>query len=315
MFRAQDQRGRDDFVLQDLLVAVDIADKKVQSRDALDQPGLDLLPFISGNDARNEIEGENPFGSLVVIVDGERHAPAKEGQFHGGPPVLKILRRLLQESPGQKPVMRADVGPVSGEHFIEERFGFVRGRQDAHKFLRKRVRLAVSKSHAGEVTSCRQSRIGPSSRAIHIGRKTARTPRCQGFEIAGSRTELRPGFAFRRRLGARLRILPPDQPERLFRREETPLAGRDVEREVADGKPLQFQHLQRRAEFLVLQPAEKPPGCAVFPFVERDAQRDFRPTPPKGSADLARHRPSGVSTPRKAAATCPDVTFPRTQIS
>jgi hypothetical protein len=43
-----DLLGRDDAGLDDVLLVIDVVDEHVQRLDALDQPGLQLLPFAPG---------------------------------------------------------------------------------------------------------------------------------------------------------------------------------------------------------------------------------------------------------------------------
>ena len=60
-------------------VVIDVVQKQIQRRDSLDESAFDQVPFLRGNDARHEIERENAFGPLVVVVDGEGDALGEKG--------------------------------------------------------------------------------------------------------------------------------------------------------------------------------------------------------------------------------------------
>lgn len=80
MLRPEDVVWRDDPVLEDFLIVVDVVQEEIERRDALDQSLLDRLPLAVGNDARHQVEREDALGSLIVVVDREGDAPAHEGQ-------------------------------------------------------------------------------------------------------------------------------------------------------------------------------------------------------------------------------------------
>ena len=53
---------------------VDVLAEQVQRGHALDEPALDRLPLVGGDDARDEVEREDPLDAGVVAVDGEGDA-------------------------------------------------------------------------------------------------------------------------------------------------------------------------------------------------------------------------------------------------
>ena len=124
MLRPEDIVGRDDAVLEDLLIVVDVVQEEVERRDALDQPLLDPPPLAVGNDPRHQIKGEDALGSLIVIVDREGDAASHEGQIDRRllPTVLRLIKDL--EPLGDPSVVRPH-GRLVGEHFVKEVFGFV----------------------------------------------------------------------------------------------------------------------------------------------------------------------------------------------
>ena len=66
------------FFFEDALIVVDVLAEKVQGGDALDEAALDDVPFVGGDDARDEVEGENLFDAARVAVDGEGDALVAE---------------------------------------------------------------------------------------------------------------------------------------------------------------------------------------------------------------------------------------------
>ena len=55
--------GRDDARLQDLLAVVDVVEEAVQRRDPLAQPPLQLAPLVRRDDARDQVERDQPLGA------------------------------------------------------------------------------------------------------------------------------------------------------------------------------------------------------------------------------------------------------------
>ena len=53
---------------------IDVVQEKVERGDALGQAALDQVPFARRDDARDQVERENPLRSLVVVVDREGDA-------------------------------------------------------------------------------------------------------------------------------------------------------------------------------------------------------------------------------------------------
>ena len=112
---------------------INVVEKQVQRRDSLDESALDLVPFLGGNDARQQIERENAFRPLVVVVNREGNALAeKSGSGQGAFP-LKFLAVHFLEARQQFAVM----GPRhagSGKHFIKKIPDLIIGEEIAHKF-------------------------------------------------------------------------------------------------------------------------------------------------------------------------------------
>ncbi len=63
------QIGRDDTILKNLLVVINIIDKQIEGTDPLFQTYLQVLPFLRLNDSRNNIKRENLFSLIVITID------------------------------------------------------------------------------------------------------------------------------------------------------------------------------------------------------------------------------------------------------
>ena len=84
---------RDDAFLHDPLIVVDVVQEQIQRGDALDQSGLDVLPLSPRDDARQEIEGEDALGALVVVVDRKSDALVEKGLRSQRSACARVRRR------------------------------------------------------------------------------------------------------------------------------------------------------------------------------------------------------------------------------
>ncbi|MEY9790548.1 hypothetical protein ABIE77_005107 [Sinorhizobium fredii] len=73
---ARDSPGADDFLL-----VVDVVEEGVERNDPLFDALGEAAPFTAGNDAGNEIEGDELFGGISVSVDRESDARLAEDGF------------------------------------------------------------------------------------------------------------------------------------------------------------------------------------------------------------------------------------------
>ena len=101
---AEDQVGRDDAGLHDLARAVEVGQEHVQRLDPLDQARLELRPFVPRDQARHDVEGDQPLGRILVAVDREGDADAAEQQVGLSPPRLEQFRRDVIE-PARQPLV------------------------------------------------------------------------------------------------------------------------------------------------------------------------------------------------------------------
>ena len=65
-------------IAQDVLRMIDVVQKQIERGDALHEPALDQFPFLRRNDSRDQIERENPFRALVVVVNRKGDALLKK---------------------------------------------------------------------------------------------------------------------------------------------------------------------------------------------------------------------------------------------
>src|SRR5215831_14087572 len=77
----KNQIGRDDSILQDLLLAIDIVDKHIQRMNALTQTSIDRFPLISGHNPRDDVEWENLFRACLITINVEGNSRAEQSQF------------------------------------------------------------------------------------------------------------------------------------------------------------------------------------------------------------------------------------------
>ena len=71
--------GRDRAVGEDASRAVDVVDEGVDRSHPLLEPSREIVPFARGEDARDDVERDDPLGCFLVAIDGEGNAEASEG--------------------------------------------------------------------------------------------------------------------------------------------------------------------------------------------------------------------------------------------
>ena len=60
---------------------IDIVQEGVQGAGALADAPVQYTPFIGGEDARQQVEGNEPFGIAAFAIDGESDADAPENRL------------------------------------------------------------------------------------------------------------------------------------------------------------------------------------------------------------------------------------------
>ena len=83
--------------LEDLAPAVDVADIGVDRLDPLLEPGAQVVPFGGGQNARQDVERDQPLLRVGLAIDREGDADPAEQQFRLAPPVVEHVGRNLGE--------------------------------------------------------------------------------------------------------------------------------------------------------------------------------------------------------------------------
>ena len=117
MLRAVDHAARNDPVLEHAAIGIDVAKKEIERGNPLLQPGFDAGPFLGGYDARQKIRRNDPFGRLIVGIDGEGDALVEEGLFAGLLAAAQLFRVEFGKFFVQRRAMRPDRA-VGGEHLV-----------------------------------------------------------------------------------------------------------------------------------------------------------------------------------------------------
>ena len=76
---------------------VDVVHEAVQRPHALPQAALQLIHSSRRDDARDEVERNQPLGAVLFAVDGEGDADAVEQRIRLGALLRQPLRRLLAQ--------------------------------------------------------------------------------------------------------------------------------------------------------------------------------------------------------------------------
>lgn len=112
---------------------VDVVEEEVQRRDALRQAALEIFPFLSRDDARQQVEGENLLRPRLVAIDVERDALPEKRHVHRVPLQLERLRRQPLEVLAELAVVRARL-PALIQHLVEEPFVLVSRQHEIDSF-------------------------------------------------------------------------------------------------------------------------------------------------------------------------------------
>ncbi len=115
---------RDDLVLQDLLVVIDVVDESVEGMDALLESALDPFPFLGAHDPGNQVERENALGAGGVAVNVECDSQLQQQALGRALAAfeLPVLERL--DGFKQQAGLRARHS-VFVEHLVMETIGLV----------------------------------------------------------------------------------------------------------------------------------------------------------------------------------------------
>jgi hypothetical protein len=106
-------------VLENLLLVIDVVQEKIKRRAALNKPAFQKLPLPGRNDARHEVEREDPLGAARIAIHIERHTLAQERQVKCVSLRSKLIRRQSRKGVPQSLIMRQDAAR-GVEHLIEK---------------------------------------------------------------------------------------------------------------------------------------------------------------------------------------------------
>ena len=67
-------------VVEDAAFVIKVFKEEIQSGDALGESFFDARPFCVGDDAWQQVVGENAFGAFGAAVDGQGDALVQEGE-------------------------------------------------------------------------------------------------------------------------------------------------------------------------------------------------------------------------------------------
>ena len=185
--RAEDEVGRHDPGLEDLLAVVDVGEEEVERAEPLLEAALDHLPLVGRHDPGHEVEREDAVGAGVVAVDREPDALRQEEGVGDPDPLSELGGAHRREALREQPVMRPRPARTF-EHLIEERSEVVAGGQAAvgpgcdigsdHGAVC--VHPAPFTSSAGRCSRDSLTRIRPlPSRAWHAPATRNRAARCR----------------------------------------------------------------------------------------------------------------------------------------
>ena len=119
---AIDQVARHDAGVQDGLAMVDVLDEAVQRRDPLHQPLLHARPLAGGDDARDQVEGNQALRArpalILVAIDGKGDADAAKDHLRLGLPRTHGGLRLPCQPLGIGLVMGPHVAAIERQHCV-----------------------------------------------------------------------------------------------------------------------------------------------------------------------------------------------------
>ena len=122
MPRGEHEVRRDDAVLEDLLLVVDVVQEQVQRGDALHEARLDLAPLLRGDDAAAPGRTGRSARPRPVAVDVEGDALAQEGAVDGAPALGELGRREAAPQLVDPAVVRANAA-VGSDHLVVDAVG------------------------------------------------------------------------------------------------------------------------------------------------------------------------------------------------
>ena len=94
---AEDQLGRDDPVLEDQPLVIDVVNEKVERPNPLLEPALDAVPLGRRDQPGDRVERDDPLDALLAAVDRERDPLLPHRQVGDLVAALQLLRAELDQ--------------------------------------------------------------------------------------------------------------------------------------------------------------------------------------------------------------------------
>ena len=113
-----DDFARNDAVGEDAAFVVDVFQEEVERHDALGEAALDLIPFCLGDDAGEQVVGEDLFFAFVAAVDGEGDALIEEAEVRCLLAALKFAFGKVGEVVEQRLVVLVKLGGIGVGRFF-----------------------------------------------------------------------------------------------------------------------------------------------------------------------------------------------------
>jgi hypothetical protein len=137
----QDEVGRHEARLDDLLVVIDVVEEDVDRLDPLEAAPLHEVPFGAVEDARDEVEGDQPLGRASFGIDGKGDAQPPEQLFRRVLLGDEGIDGEIVEEAGKRGISPPDRA-AGRTHLVEEFAGKLGGligpRLDTHPLKRLR---------------------------------------------------------------------------------------------------------------------------------------------------------------------------------
>ncbi len=114
--------SRDDALLENALVVIDVGQEHVQRLHPLNAAAFDYLPLAGLDAAGDDIEGNQTLGTLFVTVEGEGDTGSMEQQVGFAAALLQQFGRCIRQ-PVCKRLVMGTAGTVRVIHFVEKRSG------------------------------------------------------------------------------------------------------------------------------------------------------------------------------------------------
>ena len=142
---AGDHRRRQPSVAHQIGRTVDVLEDRFEQFGALDEPGLERLPFLGIDQQRNVAQRPGANGAGRILVDAIEHAGVAQVAVGRREPPVDLRRPQLREHPQERAPVLAHP-PVAIHHLVEVAGARLVSRQDGLG-VRDRPRGAVEMGH------------------------------------------------------------------------------------------------------------------------------------------------------------------------